>query len=172
MVEIPEGEWTRPLEIKQSYEMVFKEKEYLAVLAIEEERVPWFYDIMKFLILGIYPNGAGKKECHLVWITEMQYILFGGQHYRRSYDGVHLRCLKKEEAEKIMEEVDQGVCGPYMNGRMLAKKNFRMGRYWNTMETNCVDFVKRCHDCKIHENLNHVPPSELYSMTSPWPFSI
>ena len=40
------------------------------------------------------------------------------------------------------------------------------------METNCVDFVKNCHDCQTHANLNYVPPSELYSMTSPWPFSV
>ena len=40
------------------------------------------------------------------------------------------------------------------------------------METDCVDFVKNCHDCETHANLNHVPVSELYSMTSPWPFSI
>ena len=35
-----------------------------------------------------------------------------------------------------------------------------------------MDFVKNCHDCQTHGNLNYVPPSELYSMTSPWPFSV
>ena len=40
------------------------------------------------------------------------------------------------------------------------------------METDCVDFVKSCHDCQTQSNLNHVPPGELYSMTSSWPFSI
>ena len=54
-----------------------------------------------------------------------------------------------------------------MNGRVLAKKILRMGYYWNTTETNCADFVKSCHDFQTHVNLNHVPPSELYSMTSP-----
>ena len=44
-----------------------------------------------------------------------------------------------------------------MNGRMLA---------------NYVDFVKSCHDCQTYANLNHVPPSKLYNMTSPWPFSV
>ena len=39
-------------------------------------------------------------------------------------------------------------------------------------ETDYVDFVKSCHDYQIHANLNHVPPSELYNMTSPWPVSI
>ena len=90
----------------------------------------------------------------------------------RSYDSIHLRCLKKDEAEKVMEEVHQGICGPHMNGRMLAKKILKMGYYWNMMETDCVDYVKSCHDCQTHANLNHVPPSELYSMTSSWPFSV
>ena len=44
-----------------------------------------------------------------------------------------------------------------MNGRMLA---------------NYVDFVKSCHDCQMYANLNHMPPSKLYNMTSPWPFSV
>ena len=37
--------------------------------------------------------------------------------------------LKKEEVEKVMEEVHQGICGPHMNGRMLAKKILRIGYY-------------------------------------------
>ena len=102
----------------------------------------------------------------------MQYILCGGQLYKRSCDGVHLHCLKKEEAERIMEEVYQMICGPHMNRRMLAKKTLRMGYYWNTMEIDCVDFVKSCHNCQTHANLNHMLPSELYSMTSPCPFSV
>jgi len=39
-------------------------------------------------------------------------------------------------------------------------------------ETNYVDFVKSYHDNQTHANLNHVPPSELYNMNSPCPFSI
>ena len=35
-----------------------------------------------------------------------------------------------------------------------------------------MDYVKSYHDCQTHANLNHVPPSELYSMTSLWPFSV
>ena len=71
-----------------------------------------------------------------------------------------------------MEEAHQGICGPHMNGRMLAKKILRMGNYCNTMETDSVDFMKSCHYNQAHANLNHVPPNELYSMTSPWPFSV
>ena len=55
MVEIPKGVWIWPLEIEHKYQLVHKEKEYLA-------GAPWFYYIMKFLELETYPNGIRKKE--------------------------------------------------------------------------------------------------------------
>ena len=59
-----------------------------------------------------------------------------------------------------------------MNGRMLAKKIIRVRYYWNMNEVDCVDYVKSFHNCQTHANLNYVLTSELYSMTSPWPFSV
>ena len=100
---------------------------------------------MKFLELGVHLDGADKREHRLIRMMTMQYILCGGQLYMRSYDGKHLHCLKKEEAERVMEEIHQGIYGPYMNGRMLAKKIIRIGYYWSMMVTDCVDFVKSCH---------------------------
>ena len=172
MVEIPEGVWTWPLEIEQSYEEVYKRKTKTSVMTIEEEEVPCYYDIMKFLELKAYLDGADKRERRSIRMMATQYILCGGLLYRGSYDGIHLRCLKREGAERVIEKVHQGICGPHMNGRMLAKKILWIGYYWNAMETECADYVKSCHDCQTHANLNHVPLSELYSMTSPWPFSV
>ena len=102
---------------------------------------------MKFLELEAYPDGADKRECRSIRMMAIQYILCGRQLYKRSYDGIHLRYLKKEEVEKVMEEVHQEICGPYMNERMLAKKILRIWYYWNTMEIDCMDYVKSCHDC-------------------------
>ena len=113
--------------------------------------------------LGAYLDGANKRERRSIRMMVIQYVLCGGQLYRRSYDGIHLHCLKKEETERVMEEFHQGICGPHMNGRILAKKILKERYYWNTMEANCVDNVKSCHDCQAHANLNHVLPNELYS---------
>ena len=32
-----------------------------SVMAVEEEEALWYYDIMKFLELGAYPDGADKR---------------------------------------------------------------------------------------------------------------
>ena len=98
MVEIPKGIWTRPLEIEQSYEEVHKGKTKASVITIKEEKVSWFYDIMKFLELGAYLDDADKRERRSIRMTTTQYILCGAQLYKRSYDGIHLRYLKKEKA--------------------------------------------------------------------------
>ena len=76
---------------------------------------------MKFLKLRVYPNSAGKRKCHSIRMMAMQYILYRGQLYRRSYYGIHVRCLKKEETERVMDEVHQGICGLHINEKMLAK---------------------------------------------------
>jgi len=98
-------------------------------MAIEEEEVPWYYDIMKFLEIGTYSNSANKREHHSIRMMATQYILYGRQLYRRSYDSIHLHCLKRKEAKRVMDEVHQGICGPHMNERMLAKKILRIGHY-------------------------------------------
>ncbi|PKI45178.1 hypothetical protein CRG98_034429 [Punica granatum] len=75
-------------------------------------------------------------------------------------------------AQRLMEEVHEGNCGPYMNGLMLAKKLMRLGYFWSTMETDCVKHVRHCHLCQIYTNQIKAPPNELRPMAAPWPFSM
>ena len=83
MVEMPKGVWTQPLEIEQSYEKVHKGKTEALVMALEEEEVSWYYDVIKFMELGAYLNGADKRERHSIRMMATQYILYGGQLYRK-----------------------------------------------------------------------------------------
>ncbi|XP_027177879.1 uncharacterized protein K02A2.6-like [Coffea eugenioides] len=71
-----------------------------------------------------------------------------------------------------MKEVHSGICGSHMNGHLLAKKIMRTGYFWLTMEHDCVDFVRKYVKCQVLGNVIHAPPTELHSMTVPWPCSI
>ena len=48
----------------------------------------------------------------------------------------------------------------------------RLGYYWLTMESDCINFARKCHKCQIYGDKIHVAPSPLHVITSPWPFSI
>ncbi|XP_049375776.1 uncharacterized protein LOC125840854 [Solanum verrucosum] len=76
-----------------------------------------------------------------------------------------------ERASKLIEEIHGGTCGPHMNGFTLAKKTLRSGYFWMTMETDCIRFVRKCHQCQIHGDLIRVPPNEQHVTSSPWPFA-
>ncbi|PKI58267.1 hypothetical protein CRG98_021349, partial [Punica granatum] len=91
--------------------------------------------------------------------------------YRRSFDAA-LRCVDGNEAQRLIEEVHEGNCGPHMNGLMLAKKLMRLGYFWSTMEIDCVMHVRHCHLCQVYVNHIKAPPNELHPMVAPWPFSM
>lgn len=38
------------------------------------------------------------------------------------------------------------------------------------MEKDCFSFVRKCHQCQVHGDLIHAPPTELHPMSAPWPF--
>ncbi|RVW88857.1 hypothetical protein CK203_045076 [Vitis vinifera] len=90
----------------------------------------------------------------------------------RSTDGMLLLCLDRASADRVMREVHSGVCGPHMGGHMLARKIMRMGYFWLTMETDCCQFVQKCQSVRfmVISYMHH--PSELHTLTSPWPFSV
>lgn len=56
-----------------------------------------------------------------------------------------------------------------MKGKELAKKILRQGY---SMEHDCVKYVRQCHECQVHSKKRTIPPSELHSLTSPWPWGI
>ncbi|XP_055822014.1 uncharacterized protein LOC129890494 [Solanum dulcamara] len=39
------------------------------------------------------------------------------------------------------------------------------------METDYIRFVRKCHQCQIHDDLIQIPPNELNVTSSPWPFT-
>ena len=38
------------------------------------------------------------------------------------------------------------------------------------MERDSIRFVRKCHECQIHGDWIHSPPSELHAMSALWPF--
>ena len=83
-----------------------------------------------------------------------------------------LRCVHSEDAKMILEEVHGGVCGTQASGFSMARKIMRYGYYWLTMETDCVEYARKCHKCQIYGDKINTPPSPLHVMNSPWPFSM
>ena len=82
-----------------------------------------------------------------------------------------LRCVDAKEASRLLEEIHVGIRGLHMNGFVLAKKIIRAGYFWMNMETDCIQYVRKCHRCQIHADMIKVPPNELNATSSSWLFA-
>ena len=53
--------------------------------------------------------------------------------YRRSYDGILLRCLSNSEAQEVLKEAHDDICAAHQPSSKLKDRLHRLGYYWPTM---------------------------------------
>ncbi|XP_014492978.1 uncharacterized protein LOC106755347 [Vigna radiata var. radiata] len=100
-----------------------------------------------------------------------RYCLVGDDLYRRGYVSPLLKCLEEREAEYVMRELHEGVCGRHTGGKALRARILRVGFFWPSLEKDCMAFTRRCKACQKHGNVIHEPAAELQGIVSPWPFA-
>jgi len=138
-----------------------KEKDPMQVCALEEGDT-WMTPYRHYIADGILPAEPeeGKKIKTLV----------DGALFRHGFMHPILTCGSGDECMRIMSELHEGICGSHVEGRSLASKVVHAGFYWPTVREDCVRYAQRCKQCQLHADWHKVPPKELRSIYSLWPF--
>ncbi|XP_050890745.1 uncharacterized protein LOC127096181 [Lathyrus oleraceus] len=121
----------------------------LAIEADPDDK-PWFYDMKTLLEKQQYPKGISITDKKALRRLSSKFFLNGDVLYKRNYDSVLLKCMDRHESSTIMKSIHEGCEGVHAKGPAMAKKILRAGYYWTTMEVDCYNFVKRCHECQIY----------------------
>uniref|UniRef100_A0A2N9EYJ1 Uncharacterized protein n=1 Tax=Fagus sylvatica TaxID=28930 RepID=A0A2N9EYJ1_FAGSY len=142
---------------------------------LEEELSPinvsnsWMTPIVNYLEDETLPSDP--VEARKLKVRCTRFVLIQGILYKRGFSLPYLRCLDKAEADYVMREVHEGICGNHSGARSLVHKLVRAGYYWPTMQKDVVSYVRACDKCQRFGNLIHSPPETLTPMTAPWPFA-
>ena len=91
----------------------------------------WTMPLISYLKTGMLPDekGAARKlKVQASWFVQMKNVL-----YKRGFSRPYLRCLSQEEANYVMREVHEGICGNHSGVRLLVHKLIRAGYYWPKM---------------------------------------
>ena len=99
-----------------------------------------------------------------------RFTIHRGTLYKRGFSTPILKCIGKEDANYVLREVHEGICGNHIGVRTLATKTLRLEYYWPTMLKDATELVKKCKTCQEHAQICHLPSEPLASITSPWPF--
>ena len=103
----------RPLVLTTTGKPIYEAERVLEV-EIDDGK-PWYHDIQRYLEHRELPEGAGRKDKLAIQKLASQFVILSGELYKRQTNGIQLKCLRKEEAQQLMEEVHAGVCGTHMN---------------------------------------------------------
>ena len=91
----------------------------------------WTTPLIVYLRSGILPDG--KNVARKLKVQALRYVLIRDVLYKRGFSRPYLRCLSHDEADYVMREVHEGICGNHSGARSLAHKLIRVGYYWPTM---------------------------------------
>ncbi|XP_022032326.1 uncharacterized protein LOC110933410 [Helianthus annuus] len=128
----------------------------------------WMTPIIMYLQSGILPEN--KVEAKKIQHKAMHYQMSDGILYRRSYLGPLLHCVDPEDANYLIREVHEGICGIHAGPRMVEAKVMNAGYYWPGMHLDAVKVLKKCNGCQRHAPKTLRPKNELVPVTTTWSF--
>ncbi|XP_030964538.1 uncharacterized protein LOC115985779 [Quercus lobata] len=128
----------------------------------------WTTPLISYLRAEVLPEekGAARK----LKVQASRFVLIKDVLYKRGFSRLYLRCLCQEEADYVMREVHEGICGNHSGARSLLHKLIRAGYYWPTMMKDAQVYIQSCDKCQRFSNFIRQSSEELTFMMAPWPF--
>ncbi|KAL0352303.1 UNVERIFIED_CONTAM: hypothetical protein Scaly_1619000 [Sesamum calycinum] len=133
--------WIIPPIFSDDEDDMFYEEENHVMEVFEVEEEDWRQPLVDCLKYEKLPNDLRRRIDTRRQATRFTY--YKGTLYRRSFDGIFLRCLSDNEKVQAMEETHSGVCGAHQSGPKLYFRIKKMGYYWPTMVKDCIDYARR-----------------------------
>ena len=100
----------------------------------------WSTPIVSYLKDGTLLDG--KEAARKLKVQATRFVLIKDILYKRGFSRPYLRCLGLDEADYVMREVHEGICGNNSGSRSLVHKLIRAGYYWSTMQKDAQAYVK------------------------------
>ena len=75
----------------------------------------WTTPLVSYLRNGMLPDG--KDAARKLKVQASRFILIKDILYKRGFSRPYLRCLGPEEADYIMREVHEGICGNHLGAQ-------------------------------------------------------
>ena len=111
----------------------------------------WTTPLIAYLQSGTLLDG--KDIARKLKIQASRFVLVRDVLYKRGFSQPYLRCLSHDEANYVMREVHEGICGNHSRARSLVHKLIRARYYWPTILKDAQAYVKACDKCQRFRNL-------------------
>ena len=101
----------------------------------------WMDPIWDYLLNGIL--SSDPKEAYKLRARSTRFALLRGTLYKQGFSAPLLKCIGNEDANYVLREVHEGICGNHIGARALIGKTLRQGYYWPTMLKDTTELVRK-----------------------------
>ncbi|XP_070020528.1 uncharacterized protein [Nicotiana sylvestris] len=116
----------------------------------------WRNKYIDYLKNGKLP--ADPKESRALQAKDARFALDeDGTLYKRTFDGSLAVCLGPRDTDYVLREIHEGTCGNHSGVESLVRKVIRAGYYWDSMEKDTKEFVRKCDKCQRFAPMIHQP---------------
>ena len=92
--------------------------------------------IVTYIKDGSLPSDPA--EAQKVKIRSSKFTILNDELYKRGFFQPYLKCLGLEDAEYVLREIHEGVCGNHSRPRLLVDQVVRAGYFWPTMQKDAA----------------------------------
>ena len=124
--------------------------------------------VIRYLENDILPED--RNDSRNIKKEAVRYCISQEKLYQRSFSGPYLICVTPGEAATILVELHEGDRGLHSSGRSLVLRARRASYYWPTMAADANKQAKHYDQCQRYAPVSKLPPGNLKSISSPWPF--
>ncbi|XP_022031684.1 uncharacterized protein LOC110932690 [Helianthus annuus] len=135
---------------------------------VEVGNPSWMSPVIMYLQHGKLPKG--KAEARKIQNKAINYEMAEGILYRKSFMGPLLCCVDRTDAQYLVREIQEGLCGIHAGPRMVVAKIMSAGYYWPGMHVDMVELLRKCAACQRHAPKTLRPKNPLVPVTFAWPF--
>ncbi|XP_076926462.1 uncharacterized protein LOC143589645 [Bidens hawaiensis] len=117
------------------------------VLVIQSGTESWMTPIVAYLLSGFLPTE--KAEAWKIKHKALNYQLSDGVLYQKSFLEPLLRCVDAEDANYLIREIHEGICGLHAGPRMTVAKLMNAEYYWPGMHLDAVQEIRKCDSTNV-----------------------
>ena len=124
------------------------------ILEVSQTRIPWFADIVNYLVVRQTPDGWSKNEKDRFFAQIKYYFWEDPELFKICADQIIRRCVPESEQLSILNFCHTLACGGHFSGRKTVAKVLQSGFYWPTLFKDAYDFSQKCLKCQSLGNIS------------------
>ncbi|XP_038695435.1 uncharacterized protein LOC119992714 [Tripterygium wilfordii] len=120
----------------------------------EVEEVPWYADIVNYLVSRKLPPGMTTHEKNK-FLSSIKYYYWDDPYlFRCCPDQIIRRCIPINEQESVLHFCHSHVCGGHFGGKKTSAKVLQCGFYWPSLFKDAHSFCLTCDRCQRTGNIS------------------